>query len=120
MDRSAIDLVQRPDSPVLVHVPHSSRSVPDWARAGLLLEIQDEEGQPTGTSLLLRRGMDTTCIADTFKTQRRIDMAGGCLVRNPGEQDDAFAARLMALVDGLVAPPPMSQPVGTLAIEARR
>lgn len=64
--------------------------------------------------------MDTTGIAHTFKTQRRIDMDGGCLVRNPGEQDDAFAARLMAVLDGLVAPPPMSQPAGTLAMEARR
>ena len=38
MDRSAIDVVEHPKSPVLVHVPHSSRSVPDWARDGLLLD----------------------------------------------------------------------------------
>ena len=38
MDRSTIDVVEHAESPVLVHVPHSSRSVPDWARDGLLLD----------------------------------------------------------------------------------
>lgn len=37
-ERCLINLVEHNDSHVLIHVPHSSRSVPGWARTGLLLD----------------------------------------------------------------------------------
>ena len=82
--------------------------------------MTDDDGELTGVSLLLTRGMDTTGIAETFRTERRVDMDGGAMIRRPGEPDDAFAARLQAVIDVLVADdPPMSPPTGTLATEVR-
>lgn len=71
-------------------------------------------------SLLLTRGMDTTGIAETFKAERPVEMDGSAVIRRPGEPDDAFAARLQALIDALVADEPsVSPPTGTLATEVR-
>ena len=69
------------------------------------MEIPDEDGQPTGVSLLLTRGMDAAGLAETFKADRRVDMDSGAIIRRPGEADDAFAARIQAVIDDLVAVP---------------
>ena len=66
------------------------------------IEIPDEDGRPTGVSLLLTRGMDTAGIAQTFKADRRVDLDSGAIIRRPGEADDAFAARIQAVIDTLV------------------
>ena len=85
------------------------------------IAMTDENGKPTEVWLLLTRGMDTTGIAETFKTDRRVDMDGGAVIRRPGEPDDAFGARLQAAIDALVASdPPTSRPAGTLATEVNR
>ncbi len=66
------------------------------------IEIPDEEGRPSGVSLLLTGGMDTAGIAQTFKADRRVDLDSGAIIRRPGEADDAFAARIQAVIDTLV------------------
>lgn len=66
------------------------------------IEIPDEEGRPTGVSLLLTRGIDTAGIAQTFKADRRLDLDSGAIIRRPGEADDAFAARIQAAIETLV------------------
>lgn len=67
--------------------------------------IPDEDGRPTGVSLLLTRGMDTASIAETFKADRRVDLDTRSIIRRPGEADDAFASRVQAVIDALVAVP---------------
>ena len=97
----------------------TSTALPDLDIVGSIA-MTDDDGEPTGVSLLLTRGMDTTGITETFKGERRVDMDGGAVIRRPGEPDDAFGARLQAIIDALVADEPsMSQPTGTLATEVR-
>lgn len=83
------------------HMPQAPRATePDVVGS---IGIPDEDGRPTGVSLLLTRGMDTADIAETFKAERRVDLDSGAITRRPGEADDAFASRIRAVIDVLVA-----------------
>ena len=80
--------------------PHEPRPAePDVVGS---IEIPDEDGRPTGVALLLTRGMDAAGLAETFKADRRGDLDSGAIIRRPGEADDAFAARIQAVIDTLV------------------